>query len=132
MAEKLFTEKIQDLMKGHQPRPITIPVDRINTLIVRIDPRTLHASILEESGPFTAEHERDRVEENINDYRCPAVAPLLFGPAFQCFITAFQNMVTSTLEDYFFTTATILHYNEETRDVALLFRFIDKDDLQCD
>ena len=132
MTEKSFTKKIQDIMKNHQPRPITIPTDRINTLIVRINHKTLQASILEQPGPFTTEHEHNTVEENINDYQFPEVASLFFGPLFKRFIKQFENMVTNTLNDYFFTTATILHYDEETRDFALLFRFIDKDDILCD
>jgi hypothetical protein len=131
MIEKSFTQNIQHIMKNHQPQPITIPADRINTLIVRINPQTSRLSILEESGPFTYEHERDAVAENINDYQLPEAA-ILFGPAFQRFIKTFQNMVTSILDDYFFTETTILHHDESTNDVALLFRFIDKDDLRCD
>lgn len=132
MIEKSFTEKIQDTLKNHQPRPITIPTDRINTIIVRIDSRTLQASILEQSGPFTTEHKYNTVEENINNYQFPEIATLFFGPPFKKFIKQFEKMVTNTLNDYFFTTTKILHYDEETRDFALLFRFIDKDDLLCD
>lgn len=130
MTEKQFTQKIQDIMKNHQPRPITIPADRINTLVVRINPDTRSASIIEESGPFTYEHERDAVEEHINDYQFPGAA-ILFGPAFKRFVTEFENMVTGVLEDYFFIKKTILTRDEDTEDVVILFMFIDKDDLQC-
>jgi hypothetical protein len=131
MTEKQFTQSIQEIMKAHQPQQITIPADRINTLVVRIDVPTRHARILDESGPFTYEHERDAVEEHIDDYLFPGAA-LLFGPAFKRFVTEFENMVTGILEDYFFIKKTILTRDEDTGDVVILFMFIDKDDLQCD
>ena len=131
MTEQSFTDAIQELMKAHQPQQITIPADRINTLVVRIDAPTRHARILDESGPFTYEHERDAVEEHINDYQFPG-ATLLFGPAFKHFITEFENMVTGILEDYFFIKKTILTRDKDTEDVVILFMFINKDDLQCD
>lgn len=130
MTEKSFTQSIQEIMKEHQPQQITIPADRINTLVVHIDAKTRHASILEESGPFTYEHERDAVEEHIGDHKFPWAA-LLFGPAFKHFVTEFENMVTDILEDYFFIKKTILTRDEDTEDVVILFMFIDKDDLQC-
>lgn len=131
MTEQSFTDTIQEIMKEHQPQQITIPVDRINTLVVRIDAPTRHASILDESGPFTYEHERDAAEEHIDDYLFPGAA-ILFGPAFKRFVTEFENMVTGILEDYFFIKKTILARDEDTEDVVILFMFINKDDLQCD
>lgn len=131
MTEQSFTDTIQEIMKEHQPQQITIPADRINTLVIRIDAPTQHARILDESGPFTYEHERDAVEEHIDDYQFPGAA-LLFGPAFKHFVTEFENMVTGILEDYFFIKKTILTRDEDTEDVVILFMFIDKDDLQCD
>lgn len=131
MTKQSFTDTIQEIMKEHQPQQITIPADRINTLVVRIDAPTRHASILDESGPFTYEHERDAVEEHIDDYLFPGAA-LLFGPAFKRFVTEFENMVTGILDDYFFIKKTILTRDEETGDVVILFMFIDKEDIQCD
>ena len=131
MAEKQFTQSTQEIMKNHQPQQITIPADRINTLVVRIDATTRHARILDESGPFTYEHERDAVEEHIDDYQFPGAA-LLFGPAFKHFVTEFENMVTGILEEYFFIKKTILTRDKDTEDVVILFMFINKDDLQCD
>lgn len=131
MTEQSFTDTIQEIMKAHQPQQITIPADRINTLVVRIDAPIRHARILDESGPFTYEHERDAIEEHIDDYQFPG-AELLFGPAFKHFVTEFENMVTGILEDYFFIKKTILIHDEDIEDVVLLFMFIDKDDLQCD
>lgn len=130
MTEKQFTQSIQEIMKAHQPQQITIPADRINTLVVRIDVPTRSARILDESGPFTYEHERDAVEEHIDDYQFPGAA-LLFGPAFKHFVTEFENMVTGVLEEYFFIKKTILTRDEDTEDVVILFMFIDKDDLRC-
>ena len=131
MTEQSFTDTIQEIMKEHQPQQITIPAGRINTLVIRIDAPTRHARILDESGPFTYEHERDAVEEHINDYQFPGAA-LLFGPAFKHFVTEFENMVTGILEDYFFIKKTILTRDKDTEDVVILFMFINKDDLQCD
>ena len=130
MTEQSFTDTIQETMKAHQPQQITIPADRINTLVIHIDAKTRRASILEEAGPFTYEHELDAVEEHIDDYQFPGAA-LLFGPAFKHFITEFENMVTGILEKYFFIKKTNLARDEDTQDVALLFMFIHKDDLLC-